>query len=1067
MSIRPSPLKCLHPPTEGSEFGKGSDGNQFADRSSFSNRRTSEDGLNRRGDDVPNSFAVAALILIILIVPIVLAPSVSAMERKYSRSDRIVFTLERSLYKYYGPGQMAISPNGSYLVKCMGGFLEILNTTSWQMALQLTAEARHVSFSPDGELLAACCDDCYLKVWDTTTWTLIMNVYTRVDNRLLWGSATDFSSDGSLLAVSYYGRVMVWETSTWDNVVNITDNQYWIDYVEFSPDGRYMALSTLSKIGIYDTDSWNMTHQLLGHDDEITCLDFSPDGRYLASSSEDSTIKIWDTSTWADVKTLSEHNDPVAVLSFSGDGSYLVSGSHDTTVKIWDTTNWASTQTLTEHTEVIRSLALSSTGDFFVSGDRDHMRIWGRDSDLDGCPDRTDEFPGDPAAALDSDKDGAPDEWNEGKTRFDSTTGLVRDAFPDDPAASMDTDGDGSPDEWNNGMAEEDSMTYLHLDAFPGDPAASVDHDGDGFPGQWNEGKTQYDSTTGLHLDSFPLDPTASMDTDGDSFPDGWNGGKTQSDSITGMDLDAFPTDPSAAVDTDSDGYPDMWNRGRSERDSTTGLHLDAFPDDIAASVDTDGDGFPDGWNEGRTQSDSTTSLRLDAFPNDSTASVDTDGDGSPDQWNPDAIHSGLQTDLYLDAFPNDPAASVDSDGDGFPDFWNEGKSELHTTTGLALDSFPYDPAASLDTDGDGFPDQWNEGRSESDSITGLKLDEYPFDHEKWEVTDDAERENATTSYTFYYIIGGVFFIVFVGMIIAVVLIMLYVKKKRTSRAIAPPYEDMDGLVDIKPLFAIMGDRIKYGIKVTNNCSSTITNIDIKLSVPGDTLEVISPTNGIAHIGGLKPKEFQAGIFLFRPLKCVQTVIEGVVEYYDPGGAFHTVTIEPTETNLSCQFIQNKSISEVDFDDLIGRMHTSSRGFTVGNTTLEDIEKIINPGLDYMFPVTSSTLNVNEHQGRMLKLSGESIIQKSDYHLIIIIMPNAIKNGADVLVRGFSNNREGLEPFLEEVVNTLRFSMALGKDASELSIVNITEVINIIDSVIQRSKIGTASNMNLRETSEQ
>ena len=91
------------------------------------------------------------------------------------------------------------------------------------------------------------------------------------------------------------------------------------------------------------------------------------------------------------------------------------------------------------------------------------------DRDGDGVADEIDDFPNDPAAALDSDGDGAPDEWLAGKTAADSTTGLTvdndddndgvldaDDLFPKNPRDSQDADGDGLGD---------------NADAYPNDPS--------------------------------------------------------------------------------------------------------------------------------------------------------------------------------------------------------------------------------------------------------------------------------------------------------------------------------------------------------------------------------------------------------------------------------------------------------------------------------------------------------------------------------------------------------------------------------------------------------------------
>ncbi len=66
-----------------------------------------------------------------------------------------------------------------------------------------------------------------------------------------------------------------------------------------------------------------------------------------------------------------------------------------------------------------------------------------RDVDNDGVLDDNDAFPDDPAASKDSDGDRYPDEWNEGKTKADSTTGLKLDKYPDDPDKWVKKEDDG------------------------------------------------------------------------------------------------------------------------------------------------------------------------------------------------------------------------------------------------------------------------------------------------------------------------------------------------------------------------------------------------------------------------------------------------------------------------------------------------------------------------------------------------------------------------------------------------------------------------------------------------
>ena len=96
------------------------------------------------------------------------------------------------------------------------------------------------------------------------------------------------------------------------------------------------------------------------------------------------------------------------------------------------------------------------------------------DLDGDGFADEFDDFPNDPAAALDSDGDGKPDAWLDGKSAADSTTGLTLDndddndsvadaddLFPKDPRDSKDSDNDGLGD---NTDAYPDDATRQYLE---------------------------------------------------------------------------------------------------------------------------------------------------------------------------------------------------------------------------------------------------------------------------------------------------------------------------------------------------------------------------------------------------------------------------------------------------------------------------------------------------------------------------------------------------------------------------------------------------------------------------
>jgi hypothetical protein len=235
------------------------------------------------------------------------------------------------------------------------------------------------------------------------------------------------------------------------------------------------------------------------------------------------------------------------------------------------------------------------------------------DTDGDGTPDNTDDFPLDPSEDTDTDGDGTgdnsdTDDDNDGLSDTDEVTDGTD---PLDP----DTDGDGTPD---------------NTDDFPLDPSEDTDTDGDGT----GDNSDTDDDNDGLSDADEVTDGTDPLDSDTD------NDGLSDSEEITeGTDpldpdtdgdgvsdsTDDFPLDPSEDTDTDGDGTGDNSdtdddNDGLSDADEVTDGTDPLDPD-------TDGDGTPD---------------NTDDFPLDPSEDTDTDGDGTGDNSDTDDDNDGL-----------------------------------------------------------------------------------------------------------------------------------------------------------------------------------------------------------------------------------------------------------------------------------------------------------------------------------------------------------------------------------------------------------------------------------------
>lgn len=140
------------------------------------------------------------------------------------------------------------------------------------------------------------------------------------------------------------------------------------------------------------------------------------------------------------------------------------------------------------------------------------------DDDGDGFADGEDDFPLDPAAAVDTDQDGLPDQWVVGFAETDSTSR---------PRLTLDQDDD------NDGVTDTQ-------DSFPTDPTEFIDRDDDGL----GDNADQCDDTPAAEIADIDMSGcgASERDTDGDGVNDS---------------LDAFPNNPGEALDTDGDGYGD------------------------------------------------------------------------------------------------------------------------------------------------------------------------------------------------------------------------------------------------------------------------------------------------------------------------------------------------------------------------------------------------------------------------------------------------------------------------------------------------------------------------------
>jgi WD40 repeat protein len=135
-----------------------------------------------------------------------------------------------------------------------------------------------------------------------------------------------FSPDGKILALStLHGNIQLWNTISWNLLVQFRGDDIQIGKVEFSPDGRRLIFVQNNSLYVYDIHSMKkerlFTTQYFSSGN---CADFSPNGK-LVLFCTGGTVYLLDSFTGKKVAAF-KHNMFAVRSKFSPDGKILAVG---------------------------------------------------------------------------------------------------------------------------------------------------------------------------------------------------------------------------------------------------------------------------------------------------------------------------------------------------------------------------------------------------------------------------------------------------------------------------------------------------------------------------------------------------------------------------------------------------------------------------------------------------------------------------------------------------------------------------------------------------------------------
>lgn len=329
-----------------------------------------------------------------------------------------------------------------------------------------------------------------------------------------------------------------------------------------------------------------------------------------------------------------------------------------------------------------------------------------------------------------------------------------------------------------------------------------------------------------------------------------------------------------------------------------------------------------------------------------------------------------------------------------------------------------------------------------------------------------AARQDTTTQWI--ALIGGVI------LVLAIVLIAgkFYGKRQRapektttpTVSESAPPSHGStltkEGVaIKIKRGYEVLQNNdLRFGIRVINNTGYMIGDVETKLDYPKTLFSLKG--NVVQGLANISPNGERTAKYILAPLGCIHSEnIEATIFYKNHTGKKQTVQMHPKEVHCVCPFLKEKAMREGEFAKLTNTCEHIEDGLSFNGITVNEITTFIKESCTHRLYV------IGEHEIETTKIvyfAGESIGEKACYLLTAVIQP--YKNLTQIALRAYSDKPYGLRGFLNEIANSIRHLVGSVQSATEIGVIESKQVINIIDSVVQRTSFG-GSGEGIGETS--
>lgn len=258
------------------------------------------------------------------------------------------------------------SPDGRLIASGRSNSIVIWNAKTGQPSQQFdghSATVNHVTFSPDGSMLASASSDQKVKIW---------NIQSGEEIRTLEGhtgsvKSVAFSPDSSRLVSGGSRETKIWK-------LNSGEEEFTFDFnsknVSFTPNGKQIISLDTKLVKVWDAATGKELNRFKR---QANWCAISPDGTRVAGSSKNS-ISLLNLKTGQETTI----EDPgIWSIAFSPDGMRLATVNHlNSVIRIWSTTSGQETIPLKRHLHHVNFVGFANEGREIYSRSIPEKIVW-------------------------------------------------------------------------------------------------------------------------------------------------------------------------------------------------------------------------------------------------------------------------------------------------------------------------------------------------------------------------------------------------------------------------------------------------------------------------------------------------------------------------------------------------------------------------------------------------------------------------------------------------------------------------------------------------------------------